>query len=155
MAQSGINRDGTARLAQAGFAPARAERRWTVAALWLAKCVRQEVDQRRLFPWLAVAYGLGITLAFAAEGPLALLPPALAAGTFAIGGVLLRGRLDLLVIMLAGTALFSGFAATVIRMSVVAAPVLQSLTLTKMGGFVETVEERRAGGRLVLRVGTA
>lgn len=156
MAQFRTGKTGVAGAAMPGFSAAGAVWRpalaWPGFGPWIRDCVRLEVEKRRLFPWLAVAYGLGIALAFAADGPLALWPPAAAGGTFALAAVLLRGRLGLLALMLACTALFSGFAITVVRVSAVAAPVLPAITLMKIGGFVETLEERRAGGRLVIRL---
>jgi competence protein ComEC len=35
---------------------------------WLSKNIAQEIEQRRLFPWIAVFFGIGIVLFFQAEG---------------------------------------------------------------------------------------
>src|SRR5215211_2799514 len=58
---------------------------------WLAGCLRQEVEQCRLFPWIAVAFGLGILLVFAAEGRPALWAP-LAGASCAVGVAVLVRR---------------------------------------------------------------
>lgn len=44
---------------------------------WLERCFAHEVEQRRLFPWLAVAFGTGVLLFFAAEGRPVLWAPAM------------------------------------------------------------------------------
>jgi competence protein ComEC len=117
---------------------------------WLATCVRTEVEQRRLFPWLAVAFGAGIAAAFAAHGPLSRWPPCAGAALFGTLAFVLRHRLAALAAMLALAALFGGFLAAVLRMQAVEAPVLDRMTIGKVEGFVESVEERQAGGRLVI-----
>jgi hypothetical protein len=48
-------------------------------------------------------------------------------------------------------AMFFGFAAAIVRTGLVAAPVLPRTTIGPIGGFVESIEERRDGGRLVIR----
>jgi competence protein ComEC len=119
---------------------------------WLVAALRREADTRRLFPWIAVAYGIGILAAFAADGPVSLAWP-LAAGGLAAGlAFALRGRPIALPAFVAIAALFFGFAAALVRTGLVAAPVLPRTTIGPLGGFVESVEERRDGGRLVIRV---
>jgi competence protein ComEC len=103
-----------------------------------------------LFPWLAVAFGVGIGLAFAADGPLSSWAP-LIGGLLAAGAALVvRGRPVPLAIILALAMAFFGFLATVMRMAMVEAPILTRLTIGSASGFVESLEERGSGGRLVL-----
>jgi competence protein ComEC len=119
---------------------------------WLAGCLQQEVEQRRLFPWIAVAFGLGILLVFAAEGRPALWAP-LAGASCAVGvAVLVRRRLEAFAAAIAICALFLGFAAGVLRTRAVDAPVLGRTTIAPLTGFIESLEEREAGARMVVQV---
>lgn len=119
---------------------------------WLTRCLAEEVGQRRLFPWAAVAFGLGIILCFAAEGrPSAIAPLIGLAACVAIG---VAGRRDLRVLRVAiGLAmLFAGFSAAVARFASVDAPVLERILIAQVHGRVETIEERARDARVVLRV---
>jgi competence protein ComEC len=119
---------------------------------WLEACVAQEVEQRRLFPWIAVSFGIGVLLFFAAEGRPALLAP-LAGAVLAAGAAYgLRHRPIGLGASIAATAVFCGFAAGVLRERLLSAPVLSRLTVGTLTGFVESVDERQKGGRIVLRL---
>jgi competence protein ComEC len=135
-----------------GFAPAGgafALRDWRP---WLSGCISQEVEQRRLFPWIAVAFRLGILLFFAADGQPTLWAP-LAAGLGGAGAaVMARRRLVSFAVAIGFAALFLGFSAGVLRMRAVEEPVLGRTLVGPLAGFVESLEEREAGGRLVLRV---
>ncbi len=123
------------------------------AGAWLRHCVLHEIENRRLFPWLAVAYGLGILLAFAADGPLSLAPPLVAASGAGALAYLGRAHLGRWIVLVGAAGLFVGFATAALRLWTVEAPILQRQTVTPIEGFVETVEERAAGGgRIVLRV---
>jgi competence protein ComEC len=119
---------------------------------WLAASLAREAEARRLFPWIPVAYGTGIALAFAADGPLSLWPPLLVGTGFVVAAVLLRARPLTLAILIGLAATFLGFAAAVLRTNMVAAPVLGRVAVAPFEGFVETIEERPAGGRLVIRL---
>ncbi len=118
---------------------------------WLKACVAQEVEQRRLFPWLAVGFGCGVLLYFAAEGRPALWAPLAGLAVAAVAAVLLRARPVGFTVALGFCAVFAGFAAGVLRERRVEAPVLGRMTIGAVSGFVETLEERVKGGRLVLR----
>src|SRR6187200_34923 len=113
---------------------------------WLRACLAQEIEQRRLFPWLAVSFGLGVLLYFAAEGRPALWAPLAAAAIAAGLAVLARGRPIGFTVALGFTALFCGFTAGVWRERRVEAPVLGRVTVGPISGFVEIVEERVRGG---------
>jgi competence protein ComEC len=119
---------------------------------WLARAVAIEVEQRRLFPWMAVSFGLGILLFFQAEGRPALWAPVGGCALFAGAAFAVRRRLAATAAMIALAALFAGFAAGVLRTRSVEAPVLTRVVITKITGFVEAVESRGAGARLTLRV---
>ncbi|MBM6595757.1 ComEC/Rec2 family competence protein [Microvirga pudoricolor] len=128
---------------------------WTApddVRLWLGRCMRREIDQRRLFPWIAVFFGLGIVLFFQADGQPALWAPALGiagGGAVAFG---LRRSLTGLATGLALTALFAGFGAAAWRVRAVDAPILSRIVIAPISGFVETVDQRPDGKRVVLRV---
>jgi competence protein ComEC len=66
--------------------------------------------------------------------------------------VLARRRLIGFALAIGVAALFFGFAAAVVRMRAVEAPVLARTTIGPLAGFVESVEEREAGARIVVRV---
>ena len=118
---------------------------------WLRACLAQEIEQRRLFPWLAVSFGLGVLLYFAAEGRPALWAPLAGAAIAAGLAVLARGRPIGFAVALGFTALFCGFSAGVWRERWVETPVLGRVTVGPISGFVEIVEERVRGGRIVIR----
>src|SRR3954468_21219543 len=52
------------------------------------------------------------------------------------------------------TALFGGFAAAVIRTQSVEAPILARTVISPLTGFVESIEERPSGARLLVRLHT-
>jgi hypothetical protein len=60
------------------------------------------------------------------------------------GAIALRARPATFAVMVGLSTLFAGFAASVIRMTAVEAPVIRAITLAKVGGFVESLEERHA-----------
>lgn len=112
-----------------------------------------EAEQRRLFPWLAVAFGAGILVFFTAtDGEPALAAPLMAAGLSLVVTPVLRARPVVLALMLALTAFFLGFAAGVWRVASVAGPVLSRITIAPLAGIVEGLDERESGARLIVRV---
>ncbi len=119
---------------------------------WLVGCVDEEIAQRRLFPWLAVAFGIGILLCFAAEGRPALWAPLAGGVGAAAAAIFARRSLAGLAVALGCAALFFGFAAGVVRMRAVEAPVLGRTIIGPLSGFVESIDERDAGARIVVRV---
>ncbi|WP_201834130.1 ComEC/Rec2 family competence protein [Microvirga zambiensis] len=119
---------------------------------WLSRAIAREIEQRRLFPWIAVYFGIGILLFFQADGPPALWAPL---GAFAIScfaAFILRGRILALSMTIALAAIFAGFAAGTIRTRSVSAPVLNRIVIAPLAGFIEAVEDREEGQRLLLRV---
>lgn len=118
---------------------------------WWGRCFAQEIDQRRLFPWLAVCFGLGIVLFFRADQP-SLWAPLGAVTLCSAAAFRLRHNLFALAVYLALAAIFAGFAAGIIRTRSVAAPVLSRIVIVPVSGFIEAEEDREAGKRLVLRV---
>jgi competence protein ComEC len=119
---------------------------------WLSRNVACEVEQRRLFPWTAVCFGLGIVLFFQADGQPTLWAPLGAVALCAVAAVVLRHNLLAFSVMIALVSLFAGFSAGAIRTRSVEAPVLSRITITPITGFIEAVEDRDGGKRLLLHV---
>ncbi|GAA0237244.1 hypothetical protein LNAOJCKE_1672 [Methylorubrum aminovorans] len=126
---------------------------WQGTIEGLGACLAREAEQRRLFPWLAVAFGAGILVFFTAtDGAPALAAPLTAAPLCLAVTFALRARPIALALMLALAALFLGFAAGVWRVSSVAGPVLSRITIAPLAGLVEGLDEREGGARLIVRV---
>ncbi|GJD65121.1 hypothetical protein MPEAHAMD_5308 [Methylobacterium frigidaeris] len=120
---------------------------------WFYAGLAAEAAQRRLFPWLAVAFGAGaLVFLTVADGTVLLAAPfgtglALAGAAFA-----LRARAVAPALLLAASFVFLGFGAAAFRTASVAAPVLARTVIAPLHGFVEALEEREEGARLVVRV---
>ncbi len=112
-----------------------------------------DVAPGRLIPWLAIAYGFGIVLYFAAERE-----PAWWAGVplscVLIGtAILLRARPVGFPIALALAAMAGGFSTGTLRNLVVSHPVLSyPASGVEISGFVEVREDRERSDRIVVRV---
>jgi competence protein ComEC len=134
--------------------------RWPVATqlhsldwpAWTRRSVAREIEQRRLFPCMAVAFGFGIILFFLAEGRPALWAPLAASLGCGVGAILARGKLPRMTVLIALSAMFAGFAAAVVRTRSVEAPVLARTTITPISGFIESIEDRLEGARLLVRI---
>jgi len=112
----------------------------------------QEVERRRPFLWLPIAMGVGILLYFAADREPALWAPLLGLGLSSAAAFILRLRPLASMACLAAAAAFAGFAAGVWRTADIAAPMLERSRIGKLSGFVESVEARDNGARIVLLV---
>ncbi|WP_349370394.1 ComEC/Rec2 family competence protein [Salinarimonas sp.] len=129
-------------------------RRWRARSLRerIAAALSTEVERRRLFSWGAVCFGGGILLFFQVDAPSRTAALALAAA------LVLAARLAWTRSMAAGIALCAlacaaaGFAAGAVRQASVAAPVLSEPASGLVAGYVESLEARPAGVRLVLRI---
>ncbi|EIM29690.1 ComEC/Rec2-related protein [Microvirga lotononidis] len=119
---------------------------------WLSRNMALEVEQRRLFPWIAIFFGIGIVLFFQADGQPALWAPVGAFGLFGAAAIASRRHLTVFSILIALAALLAGFSAGAIRARSVAAPALTRLVIAPVTGFIETVEDREGGKRLLLRL---
>jgi len=111
-----------------------------------------EAERRRLFLWLPAMMGAGILLYFAADREPASWAPLTGLSLFAAAALLLRQRRLAPVVCLAFAAAFAGFAAASWRTASVAAPMLDRPRIGQLTGFVEMVEARDAGARLVILV---
>lgn len=120
---------------------------------WVFGSLAAEAAQRRLFPWLAVAFGAGaLVFLTLADGAVVLAAPVGVGLALAGGAVALRARAVAPALLLAASFLFLGFAAAAYRTASVAAPVLARTVIAPLYGFVEALEEREEGARLVVRV---
>lgn len=120
---------------------------------WVAEGLVREAEQRRLFPWLAVAFGAGILVYFgAADGTPILAAPLIGAALALAPVPFLGARPVATALALAVGFAFLGFAAATWRVSQVAAPILVRTTIGPLTGTVEALDEREVGARLVIRV---
>ncbi|MBX9740010.1 MAG: ComEC family competence protein [Beijerinckiaceae bacterium] len=124
------------------------------ASAAIARMIETEVAERRLFLWLPVFFGVGVLVYFAAAQEPGLAAPLTALGAALAGAWKARrsGATKLAGACMAAAFLFAGFAAGVGRTALVAAPVLERITVAKVTAYVETVDDRKGGGRLLLRV---
>ncbi len=120
---------------------------------WLRAGWNREIEQRRLFAWLAVAFGCGILVSFlGTQGTPSLLAPLVAAAPLAATTPLLVARPFGLALVLAVIAALLGFAAGAARVRWVDAPILTRTTIGPMIGTIEGLDEQEAGARLIIRL---
>jgi competence protein ComEC len=132
-----------ARISQ--FADSKAEqlKTWAIA----------EVGPGRLLPWLAVAFGTGVALYFAAEREPAWWAAVGLTIVCATSAVLARRRPIGFPITLAAAAMAAGFTTGTLKQLYVAHPVLVfPASNTEIAGFVEVREERERTDRIVIAV---
>lgn len=119
---------------------------------WLQACLAEEVTRRRLFPWCAVAFGLGIILFFAAEGRPHAAAPVTGLALCAIFAWLGRHDHRILRITIACAMVLAGFGATWLRFERVDAPIIDQIRIAQLTGHIISVEERTGDARLVIGV---
>ena len=139
--------------AAAGFARAAA---W--APDWrgaFSRALAREVEERRFFLWLPVAAMGGVALNLAADQEPVRWLPALLTALFAGLAWMSRARPLALGVSLALAALFAGFLSMSLRTARVQAPVLDRIRIVTLQGFVEEVDLRTAGARMVIGVTSA
>ncbi len=110
-----------------------------------------EVALRRMFLWLPVAAGAGVVAYMCAdrEPSLWLLAPLTAAlGRPRLPGARLRASAFLL--LCGFCAFFAGELSAAWRSARVAAPIIDSMTIGVVEGFIEQMDFRRAGARFIL-----
>src|ERR1700677_1100675 len=119
---------------------------------WLAGALAREAEERRFFLWIPVAAMGGVSLTLAADREPVLWLPAIVAAACAVLAWLSRARPLALGIWVAAAALAAGFLAMGLRTARVATPVLDHVRIVDLQGFVEEVDPRAVGARLVLEV---
>lgn len=120
---------------------------------WFRAGWRREIEQRRLFPWLAVAFGGGILVYFlGTQGTPSLLAPLAAAALLAATTPFLVARPFGLALVLAAMAALLGFGAAAARVRSVDGPILARTTIGPLLGTIEGLDEREQGARLIIRV---
>ena len=120
-----------------------------------AGALAREVEDRRFFLWLPVAAMGGVALNLAADREPVLWLPAGLAALFAGLAWIARARPFALGLSLALAALFAGFLAMSLRTARVAAPVLDRIRIVDLQGYVEEVDFRPIGARMVVAVVSA
>jgi competence protein ComEC len=135
---------------------------WTRAAAWapdwrgaFARALTREVEERRFFLWIPVAAMGGVALNLSADREPVLWLPALMTALFATLAWFSRARPLALGLSLAIAALFAGFLSMSLRTARVAAPVLDRIRIVSLQGFVEEVDLRTVGARMVIGVVSA
>lgn len=124
---------------------------WSALVARGKKALVAEWEMRRFFLWLPVATGAGAVVALTAPTE-PLLPAVLAAFVgLAMLAVMLRAH-PLGRALTAAAAFVAGLAAADLRVARVAAPVLDRLIIGEIAGFVEEVDLRSQGARVVVRV---
>jgi competence protein ComEC len=121
----------------------------------LADALAREAEERRFFLWLPVAAMGGVALNLAADRePILWLPAGLTALSAGLA-FFSRARPFALGLSLGIAALFAGFLAMSLRTARVAAPVLDRVRIVSLQGYVEEVDLRSVGARMVIAVATA
>src|SRR5580704_9299293 len=120
-----------------------------------AAALAREVEERRFFLWLPVAAMGGVALNLAADREPVLWLPAGLMVLFAALAFVSRARPFALGLSLALVALFVGFLAMSLRTERVAAPVLDRIRIVDLQGYVEEVDLRPVGARMVVAVVSA
>jgi competence protein ComEC len=118
----------------------------------LSAALAREVDERRLFLWIPVAAIAGVSLNMAADREPVLWLPALLALLFGALAFAARRRRLPFALLVGACALSAGFLSMGLRTARVAAPVLDHIRIAKLQGFIEEIDIRPVGARLILRV---
>jgi competence protein ComEC len=115
----------------------------------------REVEERRFFLWLPVAAMGGVALNLSADSEPALWAPIALVILFSALAYLARARPVAFGVSLALAALFAGFLAMSLRTARVKAPVLDRIRIVSLTGYVEEVDLRPVGARMVIAVSSA
>ncbi len=146
-ARAGVLSAGASLARAAAYAPD-----WRKA---FAGALAREVEERRFFLWLPVAAMSGVALNLAADREPVLWLPAGLTALFAALAFVSRARPFALGLSLALAALFAVFLAMSLRTERVAAPVLDRIRIVDLQGYVEEVDLRPVGARMVVAVVSA
>ena len=119
------------------------------------KALAREVEERRFFLWLPVAAMGGVALNLSADSEPALWAPVALTLMFSALAWACRARPVAFGLTLALAALSGGFLAMSLRTERVAAPVLDRIRIVSLTGYVEEVDLRPVGARMVIAVKSA
>src|SRR6202453_101088 len=122
---------------------------------WFAGALAREAEERRFFLWIPVAAMGGVALNLSADREPVLWLPALMIAVFTALAWVSRAKPLALGLSLAIAALFAGFLSMSLRTARVAAPVLGRIRIVSLQGFVEEVDLRTVGARMVIGVMSA
>jgi competence protein ComEC len=115
--------------------------------------VAVEVGPGRLVPWLAITYGCGIAVYFAADREPAPWAAGLLLAVTAAIAVLCRRRPVAFPFAVGAAAIAAGLTTATVKRAIIAHPVLSApVWNAEVAGFVEMREERERSDRIVVRV---
>ena len=114
-----------------------------------------EIEARRLFLWVPVAAGAGVVLYFVADREPSLWLTGLLTTAAALSAWIARRYFAVFALCVAIAAVFSGMFSAGWRTARVAAPVLDRIRIATLTGYIEQVDLRREGARLVMRIDKA
>ena len=121
----------------------------------LARWFATDTAAGRLMPWLAICFGLGVVLYFAAEREPVWWVTLGVAAACALAAALARARPVAFPLLIGVAAVAIGFAVVTLKSARVAHPILQHTAWNvSLAGFVEVREERERSDRIVVRVHT-
>lgn len=123
------------------------------ARVRLSSWFEEECEARRLFLWLPVFFGLGLLAYFAADREPWIFAPAIATALCAGAGWRAR-RVEAygaIRVFIALAFVFAGFLAGCLRTAQLAAPILPRMIVAQTTAYVETIDPREGGARLLLR----
>jgi competence protein ComEC len=107
----------------------------------------------RLLPWLAVCFGVGIVVYFAADHEPVIWAGLALSAVLAVITYVARARAVALPLLIGATAAAAGFAIATIKTARVAHPILQHTAWNiPVSGFIEVREEREKTDRIVVRI---
>ncbi len=121
----------------------------------LRSWIQAETDNRRFFLWLPVAFGAGILLYFAADREPSLWAPVLGfvLSSAATRALQRRGAIAGFRLALAISGVMAGFATCCLKTSLLANAVIERTITARVTAYVETIDLRENGARLLLRPG--
>jgi competence protein ComEC len=114
-----------------------------------------EGAERRFFLWIPVAAMSGVALNMAADREPALWLPALMIVLLGALAWTTRARVVAFGATVGAVALCAGFLAMGLRTARVAGPVLDHIRIAKIEGYVEEIDFRSVGARLIIRIENA
>jgi competence protein ComEC len=130
----------------------RLELAFAEAAERFRRALVTETERRSWFNWLPVAFGCGIGAYFLADREPLWWGPGAGIAVMTALAVAARTRPVLLGCFVVVLAMLAGLQAAVWRTQRIDAPVLDRIRIGELTGFIESIEERTADMRLVLRV---